>query len=83
MITSLNVTNGIVSWTSSTTPAFWLLEQCFSDGTYGLNGCIIDGAESSYDPQGTFKTGYNLRIWGLDSNENLILLPFISTDVLI
>lgn len=83
MITSLTVdSEGIVSWTFTDQPSVWVLEQCFPNGSGNTNGAYLNGDVVSFNAfESGNPGGYNFVLYGLDKKQNLIIPPFISTDV--
>jgi hypothetical protein len=82
MITSLTVDiDGIVNWSSTNTVSFWVVEQCFSNGTCSFNSTTLSGGVYLFDAYTNgFPGGYNFRLYGLDEFGNLIEEFYLSTD---
>lgn len=74
---------GFVTWTiGDVTPAYWGLEMCLVDGKrlkfYNQN-LVLDGAETSFDAAAEWwGIGMYITLYGLGSDNQLILLPSIS-----
>ena len=72
---------GIVPWSSNIVPFYWVIEQCFEDGTSGNNTCYFPGEIGMYAAHGAgWPGGLNFKVWGCDEYYNIIIDPFISID---
>jgi hypothetical protein len=83
MITFLSVDiDGVLSWKSTFSPAYWFIEQCFEPGSSGQNGILISGNLESYNAyEHELPGGFYFRMWGLDEKHNLIIRPYISRNL--
>jgi hypothetical protein len=75
--------SGIASWTvGDVTPVNWVIEQCLADGhtlQYYNRSFFLDGTSTSFDCAAIWMAkGMYVVLYGVDVDNNLILLPSIS-----
>jgi len=78
---------GTVTWTiGDVTPYNWVIEQGLSDGrtlVYYNRSFFMDGIVTSFDAAALWLAkGLHIRLYGVDVDNNVILLPSISVDPL-
>lgn len=75
---------GNASWTNpSTPPTSWLVECVYQDGTFAgyadATNMIAGGLTSFQAHTAGWPGGYCLKLSGVDSHQNLIIAPTVST----
>lgn len=74
---------GLITWTiGDVTPVYWGVELCLVDGnklSFYNQKAYMDGSETSFDAAAEWwGKGMYAQLYGMDVDNNMILLPSIS-----